>query len=118
MKTIFLIGILGVLGYIFARLLRRLESLLPRRAEISAPEIALDKVAKVQFYKLDELTTDLICCELTLDDGGTLFLHEEMHGWDDQMGRLATLPGFDADWFAKVAFPPFATCHTIAFERA
>ena len=112
MKTI------GIFGSIFARLLRRLESLLPRRAEISAPEIALDKVAKVQFYKLDELTTDLICCELTLDDGGTLFLHEEMHGWDDQMGRLAILPGFDADWFAKVAFPAFATCHHIAFERA
>ena len=112
MKTI------GIFGSIFARLLRRFESLLPRRADISAPEIALDKVTKVQFYNREQVTTELICCELTLDDGGALFLHEDMHGWDDQMGRLATLPGFDADWFAKVAFPPFVTCHTIAFERA
>ena len=112
MKTI------GIFGSIFDRLVRRLESLLPRRADISAPEIALDKVAKVQFYKLDELTTDLICCELTLDGGGALFLHEDMYDWDDQLGRLATLPGFDADWFMKVAQPAFATCHTIAFERA
>ena len=112
MKTI------GIFGYIFARLLRRLASLLPRRADISAPAIALDKVTKVQLYKRDQVTTDLICCELTLDGGGALFLHEDMYGWDDQLGRLATLPGFDADWFMKVAQPAFATCHHIAFERA
>ena len=100
------IGIIDIIGSIFARLLRRLESLLPRRADISAPEIALDKVAKVQFYKLDELTTDLICCELTLDDGGALFLHEDMHGGDDQMGRLATLPDLTRTGLLRSRFRP------------
>lgn len=77
----------------------------------------LADVSRVEFYKRDELTTDLICCEVT---AGELvhFSHEESPGWDAFVGALLDLPGFDREWFAKVSKPAFAECRTSAFERS
>ena len=80
-------------------------------------KVPLDGVAKVTFYKRDELTTDLICCDVLVGDEVHTF-HEEMVGWDLLIQHLAGLPSFRGDWFAAVSQPPFAVCETVAFSRA
>ncbi len=76
----------------------------------------LADIAKVTFYKRDELTTDLICCEVVVGDEMWTF-HEELLGWDLLIGHLQGLPNFRGDWFAAVSQPPFALSETIAFSR-
>ena len=75
---------------------------------------ALEDVQKVTFFKRDEVTTDLICCEVV---GTTDINHEESASWSAWIATLASLPGFDCGWFAKVSQPAFAPSATIAFER-
>jgi hypothetical protein len=76
----------------------------------------LAEVSRVEFYKRDELTTDLICCEVTAG-GEVHFSHEEERGWDAVVEALRALPGFDPDWFARVSQPPFDESRICAFER-
>jgi hypothetical protein len=78
-------------------------------------QLPLDAIEKVTFFKRDELTTDLICCEVEID-GRTRFFHEEAAGWDLLIRPLEGLPGFRADWNAAVVLPPFAECETVAFQ--
>ena len=77
--------------------------------------IPLGDVERVEFFKRNELTTDLICCTIVFGDGGKLFLHEEMPDWQNKIESLAELDGFDQDWFAKVSQPPFAASNHVAF---
>jgi hypothetical protein len=79
-------------------------------------ELPLSDVARVTFYKRDELTSDLICCAV-LVAGKTWTFHEEMDGWALLLDHLQGLPGFRDDWFAAVSQPPFATNETVAFSR-
>ena len=79
-------------------------------------QMPLADIAKAVFYKRDQLTTDLICCEIETAEGARTF-HEEMAGWDLLIRHLEGLPGFRDDWFAAVSQPPFAACETIAFVR-
>ena len=76
----------------------------------------LADVERVEFYKRDELTTDLICCEVMV--GGLLHLsHEEATDWGDLVTALETLSGFNRGWFARVSQPTFAESRVCAFER-
>jgi hypothetical protein len=79
-------------------------------------QLPLARIDKVVFYKIDELTTDLLCCDVEID-GKVCTFHEEMPGWKELLRHLGHLPGFRADWFASVAQPPFETCETVAFTR-
>ena len=76
----------------------------------------LTDVSRVEFFKRDEITTDLICCEVTVGDI-VHYHHEDAPGWDVFVSELQALPGFDCDWYAKVFKPPFAECRTVAFLR-
>ncbi len=78
--------------------------------------LPLDGIEKVTFFKRDEITTDLICCEVVAA-GQTWFFHEDLPAWDTLLRHLEQLPGFRADWYAAVAQPPFAACETVAYER-
>ncbi|HYI39212.1 MAG TPA: hypothetical protein VE053_02715 [Allosphingosinicella sp.] len=78
--------------------------------------LPLARIDSVTFFKRDELTTDLICCEVGVD-GWTWFFHEEVEGWDLLLRHLERLPGFRADWYGAVAQPAFERCETVAFER-
>jgi hypothetical protein len=78
--------------------------------------LPLAEVSKVAFYKRDEITSDLICCEVSVD-GETWTFHEEMHGWGLLIEHLESLPGFRRDWFPAVSQPPFAASETVAFNR-
>ena len=76
----------------------------------------LADIKRVLFYKLDRVTIDLICCDVEVD-GKTWTFHEELEDWASLLSRLATLPGFRAEWFAAVSKPAFALCETVAYKR-
>ena len=79
-------------------------------------QLPLADIAKVTFYKRDEITTDLVCCDVTVD-GQIWSFHEELVGWDLLLQHLYKLPSFNIDWYGAVSQPPFATSETVAFSR-
>lgn len=79
-------------------------------------QLPLTDVSKVTFYKRDEVTTDLICCDVVVA-GKVWSFHEEQAGWDLLLDHLQALPSFRVDWFTTVSQPPFATSETVAFSR-
>lgn len=79
-------------------------------------QLPLADIQKVTFYKRDELTTDLICCDVEAR-GQTWFFHEEAEGWDEFLRYLERLPTFRKDWYEAVVQPPFAASETVAFDR-
>lgn len=79
-------------------------------------QLPLSAIAEVTFYKRDEVTTDLICCEVQAN-GETWFFHEEAEGWDAVIDHLKQLPGFKSDWYEAVVRPPFASSKVVAYMR-
>lgn len=80
-------------------------------------QLPLSAIEKVVFFKLDEWTTDLICCEVEAANK-VWFYHEEAEGWQEFVSYLKQLPGFRADWYQSVAQPPMAPCETVAYSKA
>ena len=68
------------------------------------------------FYKRDEITTDLICCDVDVA-GRVWTFHEETAGWEGLIAHLTGLPGFQTDWYAGVVDPPFALSETVAYRN-
>jgi hypothetical protein len=79
-------------------------------------QLPLSEIDKVTFYKRDEITSDLICCEIVIAGTAWTF-HEELDGWGLLIAHLQSLPSFRGDWFAAVSQPPFAASETVAFSR-
>ena len=79
-------------------------------------ELPLSDIERVTFYKRDEITTDLICCDIETANEVRTF-HEELDGWTALIDHLEKLPNFKRDWFAAVSQPPFGTSETVAFKR-
>jgi hypothetical protein len=79
-------------------------------------KLPLTEIERVTFYKRDELTTDLICCEVRVASRDWFF-HEETEGWQLLLDHLAALPEFDAEWFSALSQPPFEPPETIAYQR-
>ena len=79
-------------------------------------QLPLPAIHAVVFYKRDEITTDLICCDVEVAWNVWTF-HEEAAGWPELIAHLSALPGFRADWYEAVVSPPFVTGETIAFDR-
>jgi hypothetical protein len=79
-----------------------------------------DDVLRIRAYKRDELTTDLICLDVELNDGTTVFVHEGAPGWEDFLdaaeGALPDMRSFRS-WFSEVAHPPFARSEQVVFDR-
>lgn len=76
---------------------------------------------RVDMYKIDHITVDLVCCDIVFGQGDSLFtstFHEELEGWDDLLAWLETLPGFRSDWRSAVIQPPFAENRTTVFTPA
>ena len=74
------------------------------------------EICKVTFYKRDQVTIDLIYCDVMIADKVWSF-HEEMRGWDLLTNHLQAPPNFRLDWFASVSQPPFEPSETVAFCR-
>jgi hypothetical protein len=84
---------------------------------VSRPaDILLQAVERVEFFKRDELTTDLLCCEVTTD-GHCFFFHEELSDWPELIAKLEGLKDFRKNWFSQVSQPPFEECRYVAFKR-
>ncbi|WP_420143212.1 hypothetical protein [Sphingobium sp.] len=79
-------------------------------------QLPLADIDRVIFYKRDEITTDLICCDVEVA-GRTLSFNEEAKGWDDLITHLSALPCFRANWYEAVPNPAFAVSETVAFDR-
>jgi len=79
-------------------------------------DIPLANIDRVTFFKRDEITTDLICCEI-VSSGQVQTFHEEMPVWDALMAHLAGLASFRQDWFAAVSQTAFQPCEIVAFAR-
>jgi len=87
----------------------------------STDAVSLDEVRAIVAYKLDELTTDLVCCDIVTGaaDGEQIrTIHEELLGFDAAMNAFEALPSFDRQWRDKVVLPPFATNRTVIYDRA
>jgi len=81
---------------------------------------SLDEVRKVTFFKRDQITVDLICCDIEVDTPEgfvTWFNHEYDESWQLWIEQLGTLPEFDSDWFSRVSQPAFAPSVSVAYER-
>ena len=50
-------------------------------------QLPLASISEVVFYKRDEITTDLICCEVQVD-GQIWFFHEEAKEWSLPQGLV------------------------------
>jgi hypothetical protein len=79
-------------------------------------QLPLAGIQAVIFYKRDEITTDLICCDVEVQ-GRVWTFHEEADGWQALIAHLSKLPNFTSDWYAAVAEPAFAASVTVAFKR-
>jgi hypothetical protein len=75
-----------------------------------------DAIDAVVFYKRDEITTDLICCDVEVS-GQVWTFHEEATGWANLVAHLSVLPGFRTDWYEAVVSQPFVPNETVAFRR-
>jgi len=77
-------------------------------------------VSAIIAYKMAELTTDLVCCDIVTgpEDGEQIrTIHEEILGLDAVVARFETLPGFDQQWRKMVILQPFAENRTINYKR-
>ena len=83
--------------------------------------VSFDEVSAIVAYKLDELTTDLICCDIVTGAGDAeqiRTIHEELPGFEAVMARIEMLSGFDRKWRDDVIDPPFATNRTVIYTRS
>ena len=74
-------------------------------------------IERIELFERDELTTDLICCEI-ITAAQSLLFHEEWSGWPDLITRLEGLDGFRKDWSSQISQPSFEECRFVAFEKA
>ena len=85
----------------------------------SIGEVRFDAIVSIEAYKRDEQVTDLICFDIALatELPMTWRVHEEAQGWPELVEALQRLPGFDADWHAKVSQPAFAEGRVVIYDR-
>ena len=77
------------------------------------------EVSKIETYKRDLGTVDMICLDFTLSAQHIVYMaNDEMAGFDELTKHLTCdFPTVPVDWWSDVAFPAFATNHRILFER-
>lgn len=78
--------------------------------------LPLGDIETVVFYKRDEVTSELICCDVKIA-GKTWMFHEALAGWDLLIAHLSGLPGFRSDALAAMMQPAFAACAMIDLRR-
>lgn len=74
-------------------------------------------VVQIDTYKVDLLTTDMICVQFILTDERCVTISEEWEGFADVAGAmLERFPDISRNWFVEVMHPAFATNFTTLFE--
>ncbi|HTN15172.1 MAG TPA: hypothetical protein VL094_10240 [Sphingomonadaceae bacterium] len=78
------------------------------------PPFTLTSVYRVEFYRRNSRSSDVICCDISKPDG-VIFAHEDMPYWDELIRKLEFLGGFDVEWFLQLSQPEVE--RYVAFER-
>ena len=97
------------------------EALLIEEPKAKAMAIHPGDVLHAWMYKHDDITTDLVCCELEVTgrEGARAYvLHEELGGWPVLLAWLEALPGFRRDWRESVIQPPMQENRTLVYQAA
>jgi hypothetical protein len=82
--------------------------------------LAWEDTLRIEAFKRDLYTVDLICLLIHLRDNRTLEIDEEMDGWKSLVDKLPEyLPGCQnfEQWFSAVAFPAFKPNITKIYQR-
>ena len=77
--------------------------------------LRIQEIRRIEFYKTDQIATDLICCDIQCRES-VFHFHEEEPEWSDLIHSLCALDGFRDDWFVQVSQPAFAESRFVAFE--
>jgi hypothetical protein len=65
-------------------------------------------IKSIEAYKIDEVTTDLICLDFFLKSGGKVTVHEDLFGFKAFLETLqTTITLNNLDWMHDVMQPPF-----------
>ena len=81
--------------------------------------VSWTKVYSINAFKRDLFCLDMICFEF-FQDGleSPIEVNEQMEGWQVLLDILPSkFSGFDLNWYAKVAQPPFAPNFTELWKR-
>lgn len=78
--------------------------------------LPITDVQKVTFYKRDELTTDLVCCDVRVA-GKVWTFDEALVGWELLIEHLKGLSGFRSGALSAMCDPPLEVSESVAFER-
>lgn len=81
--------------------------------------VAWQDAVRIEAFKRDLYTVDLICLSVFLRDNKAVEIDEEMEGWESLVNRLPEyLPGCQKfeEWFQVVAFPAFKPNFTTIYR--
>jgi hypothetical protein len=82
--------------------------------------VAWRDIIRIEAFKRDLLTVDLICLNIVVKHGTQVEINEEMEGWESLVEKLPEyLPGCQTfgQWFLTVAFPAFKPNFTVIYKR-
>ena len=103
----------------------------PSRLVVSDHEVALfteereiwrfrwEAVSRIETYKCDLLTTDLVCLDFFVESLNMKFpTNEEVQGFVTLREQLLShFPSIAEDWLPEVTLPPFAQNHKVLYEK-
>jgi hypothetical protein len=83
--------------------------------------IAWRDAVRIEVFKRDLYSVDLICLTIFLKDSKAVEINEEMEGWNSLVEKLPEyLTGCQKfeEWFQVVAFPAFKSNNTVIYSCA
>ena len=88
--------------------------------DVTSASVSWNQVTSIVAFKVDLLTTDLICCAIT-DGREIVTVNEEMSEWPSVMTTLNSMFGSaiqPPDWYAQVMMPAFAENRMAIYVRS
>lgn len=74
-------------------------------------------IESITAFKIDRITVDVICLRLVCNQK-VIFISEEEKYWSSFVAEMEKqFPEINAEWWPKVAYPPFERNETIIFDR-
>ncbi|XOV77761.1 MAG: hypothetical protein ACFHVJ_12480 [Aestuariibacter sp.] len=65
-------------------------------------------VVSIEAYKIDEITTDLVCLDFRLTSGNTVTIHEELLGYNEFLQSMQdSIKLSKPNWMSEIVQPPF-----------
>lgn len=94
-------------------------AILPAGFRVNDTVVDWPRVASIKAFKLDLITSDLICFAVEVDGKDhCLQLSEEWPGFKALADEFESRFAFPDDWWNSVAHPAFKTNETLLYRRA